>query len=84
MRVLDKVTFVAGVLGPFTVLPQIYQIYITHHAADVSATSWALMFIVTMPWIFYGLAHRDKSIVISFILWEVMNALVFIGALLYH
>ena len=84
VRVLDKVTFVAGVIGPFTVLPQIYQIYIGHSAAGVSATSWALMFIVTMPWVFYGLAHCDKSIIISFFLWEVMNALVFIGAIIYH
>jgi uncharacterized protein with PQ loop repeat len=81
---LDKLTFVVGVIGPFTVLPQIYTIYSTKSAAGVSATTWMLIFIVTFPWILYGLAHKEKSIIVSFTLWEVMNATVFVGALLYR
>jgi|ERR1019366_6122532 uncharacterized protein with PQ loop repeat len=80
---LDKITFVAGVVGPFTVLPQIYGIFSTHSATGVSLMTWALIFIVTLPWIFYGVAHREKSIIVSFILWEVANLLVVIGVLLY-
>jgi hypothetical protein len=41
------------------------------------------MFIVTFPWILYGLAHKDKTIIASFILWEVANLLVVIGVLRY-
>ena len=81
---LDKLTFVAGVIGPFTVLPQIYTIFSTQSAAGVSATTWALIFVVTLPWVFYGLAHKEKSIIVSFILWEIMNATVFVGALIYR
>lgn len=81
---LDKLTFVAGVIGPFTVLPQIYSIFSTHSAAGVSLTTWALIFIVTFPWILYGLAHKDKSIIVSFSLWEVVNLTVVIGVLIYN
>lgn len=80
---LDKLTFVVGVIGPFTVLPQIYTIYSTKSAAGVSATTWALIFVVTLPWVLYGMAHKEKNIIVSFLLWEVMNAAVFIGALIY-
>jgi len=80
---LDKLTLVAGVVGPFTVLPQVYQIFSTHQAAGVSALSWTLMFIVTAPLIFYGIAHKDKAIIASFILWEVVNLMVVVGAFLY-
>ncbi|HEV2354416.1 MAG TPA: PQ-loop domain-containing transporter [Puia sp.] len=80
---LDKLTFIAGVIGPFTVLPQIYSIFTTRSAAGVSLVTWALMFIVTFPWILYGLAHKDKAIISSFILWEVVNLTVVIGVLLY-
>ena len=83
MRFLDKLTFVAGVVGPFTVLPQIYSIFTTHSATGVSLISWVMIFIVTFPWILYGLAHRDKSIIASFILWEVVNLTVVIGVMLY-
>jgi uncharacterized protein with PQ loop repeat len=80
---LDKLTFVVGVIGPFTVLPQIYSIYSTKSAVGVSLATWALIFIVTFPWILYGIAHKEKSIIVSFILWEVVNLAVVIGVLLY-
>jgi len=80
---LDKLTFVVGVIGPFTVLPQIYTIFHTHSATGVSLTTWLLIFIVTFPWILYGLAHKDKSIMVSFTLWEVVNLTVVIGVLIY-
>lgn len=80
---LDKLTFVAGVIGPFTVLPQIYSIFSSHSAAGVSLTTWAMIFIVTFPWILYGLAHKDKSIIVSFTLWEIVNLAVVIGVIIY-
>jgi uncharacterized protein with PQ loop repeat len=80
---LDKLTFVAGVIGPFTVLPQIYSIFSTRSAAGVSLVTWTLIFVVTFPWILYGMAHKDKSIIVSFFLWEVANLTVVIGVLLY-
>src|SRR5487761_1129588 len=76
---LDKLTFVAGVVGPFTVLPQIYTIFTSHSTTGVSLLTWSLIFIVTFPWILYGLAHKDKSIIVSFILWEVVNLAVVVG-----
>ncbi len=80
---LDKLTFIVGVIGPFTVLPQIYTIFNTHSAKGVSLITWLLIFIVTFPWILYGLAHKDKSIIVSFTLWEVVNLSVVIGVLRY-
>ena len=80
---LDKLTLIVGIIGPFTVLPQIYTIFSTKSAAGVSAVTWALIFIVTFPWILYGIAHKQKNIIISFILWEVVNLSVVIGVLLY-
>jgi uncharacterized protein with PQ loop repeat len=81
---LDKLTFVVGVIGPFTVLPQIYTIFHTHSAVGVSMATWLLIFIVTFPWILYGLAHNDKSIIVSFTLWEVVNLAVVVGVIIYR
>lgn len=81
---LDKLTFIVGVIGPFTVVPQIYGIFSTHSADGVSLATWLLIFIVTFPWILYGIAHKEKSIIVSFILWEVANFLVVLGVLLYR
>lgn len=83
-KFLDKTTFVMGVIGPFTVVPQIYSIFHSHSAAGVSLFTWILMFVVTFPWVLYGIAHKEKSIIVSFILWEVVNAGVALGVMLYH
>lgn len=83
IRVLDKVTLIIGVVGPVTVLPQIYSIFSTQSAAGVSAITWFLMFLVTLPWIFYGMAHNDKTLIASFTLWEVVNLTVAVGAIIY-
>jgi len=80
---LDKVTFVIGIIGPFVVVPQIYSIFTTHSAAGVSLFTWLLMFVVTFPWVLYGMAHKEKSIIISFTLWEIVNMTVVVGVLLY-
>ncbi|HUD10194.1 MAG TPA: PQ-loop domain-containing transporter [Candidatus Saccharimonadales bacterium] len=81
---LDKLTFIVGVIGPFTVLPQIYSIFTNKSAVGVSLATWLLIFIVTFPWILYGIAHKEKSIIVSFILWEVVNLTVVVGVLMYH
>ena len=83
VRFLDRITFFAGIVGPFTVLPQAYEIFSTKNASGVSLISWILMFVVTLPWIFYGMAHKEKSIIVSFILWEVVNLLIIAGILMY-
>ncbi|HVV66760.1 MAG TPA: hypothetical protein VHB72_01660 [Candidatus Saccharimonadales bacterium] len=80
---LDRLTFIVGVIGPFTVLPQSISIFAHQSATGVSLATWILIFVVTFPWILYGIAHKDKSIIVSFILWEVMNLSVVIGVLLY-
>ena len=80
---LDKLTFLVGVIGPFTVLPQIYSIFTQKSATGVSLLTWVLIFVVTFPWIFYGIAHKDKNIIVCFILWEVVNFGVILGVLMY-
>jgi uncharacterized protein with PQ loop repeat len=81
---LDKLTFVVGIIGPFTVVPQIYSIFSTHSANGVSLATWLLIFIVTLPWVFYGMAHKEKSIIVSFALWEIANFLVVLGVFIYQ
>jgi uncharacterized protein with PQ loop repeat len=84
MRFLDSVVLVVGVIGPLTTIPQILLIYTTHQATGVAATSWFGPAILDIPWILYGIAHRERAIVITYSLWLVMNTMVGVGAVLYH
>lgn len=81
--VLEKITIAAGVIGPLMVIPQIYKIYAYHNANGVSALSWFAFGILDIPFILYGYAHKDKPIILTYILWCVANFVVALGAIIY-
>lgn len=83
LRFLDKLTHVIGIFGPLTVLPQVVLIYSTQSAEGVSLTTWLAIFLMTLPWILYGLAHKARMVTFSFALWAVFDLLVVIGIVLY-
>jgi hypothetical protein len=53
-------------------------------AIGVAAPSWFGPALLDIPWILYGIMHREKAIVITYTLWLVMNTTVGVGAILYH
>lgn len=80
---LDMLVLCVGVVGPLMVIPQVWLIYSTHNAAGVSALSWFSWSALDIPWIIYGLVHRDRAITVTYTLWCIGNGLVAIGAVLY-
>lgn len=82
-RLLDKAVYAAGVIGPVMTIPQIALIYIGQDATGVSPISWLAWALLDIPWILYGLAHKERPIVMTYSLWLVCNLLVFVGAILY-
>ncbi len=83
LRLLDRMVYIVGIIGPVMVLPQIYLIFSTQNASGVSAISWLSWALLDIPWIFYGLAHKQYPIVLTYLLWFICNLVVFFGALIY-
>ena len=82
-RALDKSVYAAGVIGPIMTIPQIALIYIGQDATGVSPVSWLMWGLLDIPWIMYGVVHRERPIVLTYTLWLVCNGVVFVGAILY-
>jgi len=82
-RLLDRLVFVAGVVGPLTTLPQLLKIYLLHQSRGVSPMSWGFPALLDIPWIVYGVVHRNRPITITYTLWLVMNGAICIGAIIY-
>ena len=80
---LDKLIFVAGVVGPVLSIPQIILIYSNKDASDISAVSWFGWAALNIVWILYGLAHKEPPIVMTYTFWFVINLTVAFGAILY-
>jgi len=83
IAVLDTIVYVVGIAGPILTIPQVWDIYVGQNAAGVSALSWGAYTLFTIPWLTYGIVHRERVLIVNNILWLVLNSLVFIGALIY-
>lgn len=64
--------------------PQIWNIYYLHSAAGVSAFSWFAFGILDVPFVLYGVIHRNQVIITTYILWLIVNFAVAFGAILYQ
>ncbi len=84
VRVMDKVMYVIGALGPIMTVPQVVKIWVDHSVEGVSAISWMSYFIFSVFWIAYGILHKEKTIIFTYCLWFILNGLVAIGALIYR
>ena len=83
VRIIYRVTIVAGIISPLMITPQIIKIYAEQNASGVSALSWFSFAVFNVPFIIYGLIHKEIPIVITYTLFFIGNLVVAIGALIY-
>ena len=83
VRFLDNLLIVVAMIGPFVTLPQILTIYIGRNADGVSSLSWIMYAVINVPWFVYGIVHKEKPIIITYILNFIMNIIVIVGTLMY-
>lgn len=80
---LDWITNICAVVLPFTTIDQLYLIYIKHQTAGVSAITWLLYGLLSIPLFIYSLYKRDLPMIILNGLWVVIDLMVWVGVLLY-
>ena len=82
-KIVDRLVYMAAIVEPLFSLPQAYQIYHHHSAADVSILSWIGFECMTLIWLWYGIVHKEKMILIYQGLFFIIDGSVLIGALYY-
>ena len=83
MRWFDNFLLVIAIIGPLMNLPQIYDIFINKNASGVSLTTWTMHTVFAVPWLIYGIFHRDKPIIVAYTLWIILNATIAVGTFIY-
>lgn len=81
--ILDKLIYFAAVFSPAMTVPQIWKIWESQDAAGVSAITWISYIVVSVIWLTYGLAHKEKVICLTNILWILLGIPVVIGAIIF-
>lgn len=70
-------------IGIVLTLPQVYKIWVLQNAAGVSLITWSSYFAGGILWAFYGFLHREKPIIVIYLIWTVVYLLIVVGILLY-
>lgn len=82
-KAIDIAMIAGGVIGPLSALPQIFEIFSSQDAGSVSLISWLLFFILSIVGIVYSVVHKEKVILLGYILYALADLSVVIGVLLY-
>lgn len=83
-RWLDKVMVVVAIAGPLSTIPQVVQLYTTKDAEGLSFVTWFLWTVLSVLWGLYGYVHKETPIVISNVMYVLLQGLVVVGIFLYR
>ena len=83
IHLLYKSLIFLAVIGPLTTFPQLYDIFWKKNVLGLSFWTWFSYTLLSLPWLIYGLVHKDKPIFISSLLWFMIQGVVAWGIYLY-
>lgn len=82
-RIVDVFVYITGIISPLAAIPQVTKIWLEQEAGGISIFMFATHIGTNLVWLWYGLLHKEKPIIILYSLWLVMNTLIVIGTILY-
>lgn len=68
IRFLDNTCLVFSVLMPATTIPQIWKIFKYQQVDGLSLGMWVLYTIGVIPFLIYGIVHKEKPLIVLNIL----------------
>ncbi len=81
---LDKLTFVAGIALPLSTIPQAISIYSSKDATGVSLLTWGFYLFSSTMFAIFGIIHKEKLLIFTYIPFVVIELIIVIGLLLYR
>lgn len=82
-RFIDKAVYVVGIFGLVMAVPQVLKIWVDKNAAGVSVFPWIGYLVMSIFWLIYGLAHKEKPLILIYEFWILITSLIIIGTLAY-
>lgn len=80
---LDLLTNICAVVLPFTTFDQLYIIYIQKKVEGVSAVTWLLYAILSVPLLIYSIKRKDLPMIVLNGLWVIIDLAVWVGVLIH-
>lgn len=76
---IDKVIYLVGVFGVAVYIPQLAKVWTEKNVSGLSLLSWAGITTGSVIWLLYGIAHKQKPIVIINFLLAIIQLAIVLG-----
>lgn len=83
-KFVDKAIYFVGVSAPIMTIPQAIKIFAERNAGGISLISWIAYTFIALFWLWYGILHKEKPIILTNIAWFIIDIIVIIGTLIYR
>lgn len=83
-KAFDRFIAVVGLIGPIMTTPQIINVWVHHNVEGLAIASWGTYVMTSSFWLFYGILHRERAIILVNIAWILAHASVVTGILLFR
>ena len=80
---LDRLTYLAGILLPILTIPQAYSVLIDKSTEGVSLITWSFYLLSSALFAIFGVAHKEKLLMITYIPFVVVEAAIVIGLIVH-
>lgn len=77
-RLLDRAVLAMSVIAPMMTFVQAWEIWISKSADNLSFITWTTYLVSSVIWLGYGIAHRERPIIIANILYTISTLIIFI------
>ena len=82
-RLVDRIIYIFVFLVPALATEQIWKIWRYKEASGVSLVAWIVFTVNSSVWLWYGILHREKPIIISSALWIIVDLFIVVGVIVY-
>ena len=79
---MDRLIYLVVFAGPLVSLDQVWTIWIDRNIDGVSLATWSTFWISSVFWLFYGIKHREKPVILSSSLWIIIQGIIVLGIVL--
>lgn len=79
----DKFIYFVSMLTPLMTIPQLIKIWVEKDISGVSIISWGAYLLLSFFWLIYGFVHKEKPIILTYILWILVESFIVIGIILH-
>lgn len=82
-KVVDRAIYVAAFFEPLSTVPQVYAIFATKSAAGISISTWATYVAFSFLWLWYGIVHKQRALIVAETLFIATEGMVVVGGLMF-